>query len=136
MTQLPPRLAAFHVDGADRIGVVTDAGIIDLTADFGTRFAGLKEVIEGGAIPEMLAAAEGRQHDYTQDQVRWLIPIANPEKLICIGVNFPDRNAEYKDGQEAPAARPCSSAFPAALSGMGKIWCARPKALSWTMRAR
>ena len=83
MTQLPPRLAAFHADGADRIGVVTDAGIIDLTSDFGTRFAGLKEVIEGGAIPEMLAAAEGRQPDYAQDQVRWLIPIANPEKLIC-----------------------------------------------------
>jgi 2-keto-4-pentenoate hydratase/2-oxohepta-3-ene-1,7-dioic acid hydratase in catechol pathway len=120
MTQLPPRLAAFHVDGADRIGVVTDAGIIDLTADFGTRFAGLKEVIEGGAIPEMLAAAEGRQHDYTQDQVRWLIPIANPEKLICIGVNFPDRNAEYKDGQEAPGRPSMFIRFPRSFVGHGE----------------
>ena len=25
-----------------------------------------------------------------------------PEKTICIGVNYPDRNAEYKDGQDAP----------------------------------
>jgi len=25
-----------------------------------------------------------------------------PEKIICIGVNYPDRNAEYKDGQDAP----------------------------------
>ena len=120
MTQLPPRLAAFHADGADRIGVVTDAGIIDLTADFGTRFAGLKEVIEGGAIPEMLAAAEGRQPDYAQDQVRWLIPIANPEKLICIGVNFPDRNAEYKDGQEAPGRPSMFIRFPRSFVGHGE----------------
>ena len=29
-------------------------------------------------------------------------PIPAPEKIICIGVNYPDRNAEYKDGQDAP----------------------------------
>ncbi|PRY88325.1 fumarylacetoacetate hydrolase family protein [Donghicola tyrosinivorans] len=120
MTQLPLRLAAFHADGADRIGVVTDAGIVDLTADFGTRFAGLKEVIEGAAIPELLAAAEGRQPDCAQDQVRWLIPIANPEKLICIGVNFPDRNAEYKDGQEAPGRPSMFIRFPRSFVGHGE----------------
>ena len=26
----------------------------------------------------------------------------SPEKIICIGVNYPDRNAEYKDGSDAP----------------------------------
>jgi 2-keto-4-pentenoate hydratase/2-oxohepta-3-ene-1,7-dioic acid hydratase in catechol pathway len=26
----------------------------------------------------------------------------NPGKIICVGVNYPDRNAEYKDGQDAP----------------------------------
>ena len=31
------------------------------------------------------------------------MPIANGEKIICVGVNFPDRNAEYKDGTQAPA---------------------------------
>jgi 2-keto-4-pentenoate hydratase/2-oxohepta-3-ene-1,7-dioic acid hydratase in catechol pathway len=30
------------------------------------------------------------------------IPVPDPEKIICVGVNFPDRNAEYKDGQDAP----------------------------------
>ncbi|MEM6374199.1 MAG: fumarylacetoacetate hydrolase family protein, partial [Pseudomonadota bacterium] len=37
------------------------------------------------------------------------IPVPNPEKIICVGVNFPDRNAEYKDGTEAP---PNMSLFP------------------------
>lgn len=96
MSALPPRLAAFAVNGSNRYGVVTDAGIVDLTDDL--PYPGLKEVIEAGAIPELLTAAEGRAVDFTEDQVTYLIPIANPEKLICIGVNFPDRNAEYKDG--------------------------------------
>ncbi len=29
-------------------------------------------------------------------------PFARPGKIICVGVNYPDRNAEYKDGSEAP----------------------------------
>lgn len=98
MTATPVRIAAFHANGADRYGVVTDRGIIDLTPEFGTRFTGLKEVIEAGALNDLIAAAEGRSPAYREEDVTWLIPIANPEKLICIGVNFPDRNAEYKDG--------------------------------------
>ncbi|WP_407492798.1 fumarylacetoacetate hydrolase family protein [Pseudooceanicola sp. MF1-13] len=92
------RLAAFHADGQDRYGLVTDDGLIDLTPDFGDQYKGLKEVIEAGALKDLFVAAKGRTPDFTEDQVTYLIPIANPEKLICIGVNFPDRNAEYKDG--------------------------------------
>lgn len=29
-------------------------------------------------------------------------PLHAPGKIICVGVNFPDRNAEYKDGSETP----------------------------------
>ena len=40
--------------------------------------------------------------DHALDAVTWLPPIPAPEKIICIGVNYPDRNAEYKDGSDAP----------------------------------
>ncbi|GHF72212.1 fumarylacetoacetate hydrolase family protein [Seohaeicola zhoushanensis] len=98
MTYHPARIVAFHVNGADRYGVVTDQGIIDLTPEFGSRFKGLKEVIDASALAELVSAAEGRAPTWREEEVTYLIPIANPEKLICIGVNFPDRNAEYKDG--------------------------------------
>ena len=42
------------------------------------------------------------QPDHALDAITWLPPIPAPEKIICIGVNYPDRNAEYKDGQDAP----------------------------------
>lgn len=105
MSDLPDRLASFHAAGADRYGVVIGDGIVDLTPHFSHRFEGLKEAVEAGALDDLLSAAKGRVPDFTPDQVRYLIPIANPEKIICVGVNFPDRNAEYKDGQ-AEAARP------------------------------
>jgi 2-keto-4-pentenoate hydratase/2-oxohepta-3-ene-1,7-dioic acid hydratase in catechol pathway len=31
-----------------------------------------------------------------------LPPVTDPEKIWCIGVNYPDRNAEYQDGSLAP----------------------------------
>lgn len=98
MKPIPARIAAFHANGADRYGVVTDAGIIDMTPEYGSRFATLQEVVEAGALEEVLKSSEGRAPTYREEDVTYLIPIAKPEKLICIGVNFPDRNAEYKDG--------------------------------------
>lgn len=112
-------IAAFRADGRDRYGVVTPAGIVDLSAEFGARFAGLREVVEAGALAELSAAAEGRQPDYRADDVTWLPPIANPEKLICIGVNFPDRNAEYKDGQPQPRYPSMFVRFPRSFVGHG-----------------
>lgn len=115
------RLAAFHANGSDRYGVVTDDGIIDLTPDFGSRFTGLTEIIAAGALAELVAAAEGRAVDFREADVTYLIPIANPEKLICIGVNFPDRNAEYKDGTTDAKSYPSMFIrFPRSFVGHGQ----------------
>jgi 2-keto-4-pentenoate hydratase/2-oxohepta-3-ene-1,7-dioic acid hydratase in catechol pathway len=46
--------------------------------------------------------AARRPADHALDAITWLPPIPAPEKIICIGVNYPDRNSEYKDGQDAP----------------------------------
>lgn len=120
MTDLPPRLIAFHADGADRYGVITEAGIVDLTGEFGQRFRGLKEVIENDAIPDLLRAAESRAPDYAEEEVTFLIPVANPEKLICVGVNFPDRNAEYKDGSQEAGRPSLFIRFPRSFTGHGQ----------------
>lgn len=120
MKKIPARVAAFRADGRARFGVVTHAGIVDLTATFAGRFSGLKPVIEAGALEEIVAAAEGRAADFRQDEVTFLIPIADPEKLICVGVNFPDRNAEYKDGQSSPARPSLFIRFPRSFVGHGQ----------------
>jgi 2-keto-4-pentenoate hydratase/2-oxohepta-3-ene-1,7-dioic acid hydratase in catechol pathway len=98
----PPRLATYSVDGSPKYGAVADAGIVDLSALFGKQYPTLREVTAAGALIKLAEAAAGRSPDHALDAITWLPPIPAPEKIICIGVNYPDRNAEYKDGQDAP----------------------------------
>ena len=98
----PPRLATFAVAGSTRYCAVADGGIIDLTAPFGKQYPTLREAVAAGALMKLAEAAARRSPDHALDAITWLPPIPAPEKIICIGVNYPDRNAEYKDGQDAP----------------------------------
>lgn len=120
MTKLPPRLASFRAQGAERFGLVTDSGIVDLRAHFKSRFASLKEAVEANALAELVAFGAGRAADFGEDEVEFLIPVANPEKLICIGVNFPDRNAEYMDGQAQPTRPSMFIRFARSFTGHGQ----------------
>jgi 2-keto-4-pentenoate hydratase/2-oxohepta-3-ene-1,7-dioic acid hydratase in catechol pathway len=97
-----PRLATYSIDGAARYGAVTDNGIVDLSARFAKDYPTMREVIAAGALSRLADDAAGRVADHALDAVTLLPPIPAPEKIICIGVNYPDRNAEYKDGQDAP----------------------------------
>ncbi|WP_407159699.1 fumarylacetoacetate hydrolase family protein [Bradyrhizobium sp. STM 3557] len=97
-----PRLATYSVDGAIHYGAVTDKGIVDLSARFAGEYPTLREVIAADALMQLVEDTAGRAADHALDAVTLLPPIPAPEKIICIGVNYPDRNAEYKDGQDAP----------------------------------
>ena len=62
----------------------------------------MRDVVEQDGFADLERVAAGRAMTHANGDFRWDIPVPNPEKIICVGVNFPDRNAEYKDGQEAP----------------------------------
>src|SRR6202051_2375926 len=97
-----PRIATYSIDGSVRYGAVTDRGIVDLSARFGKDYPTLRGAIAAGALIKLAEDGAQRSPDYALDAISWLPPIPAPEKIICIGVNYPDRNAEYKDGQDAP----------------------------------
>jgi 2-keto-4-pentenoate hydratase/2-oxohepta-3-ene-1,7-dioic acid hydratase in catechol pathway len=97
-----PRIATFAVDGSASYGCVTDRGIVDLSARWSKEFPTLREVVAADALTRLAEDAARLPADHALDAVTWLPPIPAPEKIICIGVNYPDRNAEYKDGSDAP----------------------------------
>ncbi|WP_424983135.1 fumarylacetoacetate hydrolase family protein [Maritalea sp. S77] len=111
------RIATFKRNNKLGYGAITDTGVVDLSARFGTKYAGLREVIEAGALPELVEAAKGQPDDFGLDEISNEIPIQNPEKLICVGVNFLNRNEEYKDGQEAPPNPSLFIRFPRSFTG-------------------
>jgi 2-keto-4-pentenoate hydratase/2-oxohepta-3-ene-1,7-dioic acid hydratase in catechol pathway len=96
------RLATYAVQGSTRYGAVVEGGIVELSTRFGKDYPTLREAIAAGALPKLCSEAAKHSPDLAIDAITWLPPIPAPEKIICIGVNYPDRNAEYKDGQDAP----------------------------------
>jgi 2-keto-4-pentenoate hydratase/2-oxohepta-3-ene-1,7-dioic acid hydratase in catechol pathway len=98
----PSRIATFAAGGSPGYGAVTDRGVVDLSARWAKDFPTLREVIAGGALTRLTEDAARYPADHPLEAVTWLPPIPLPEKIICIGVNYPDRNAEYKDGSDAP----------------------------------
>jgi 5-carboxymethyl-2-hydroxymuconate isomerase len=49
--------------------------------------------------------------------ISFLPPIGSPEKIICVGVNYANRNEEYKDGAEAPKYPSLFVRFPGSFVG-------------------
>ncbi|MBR9840051.1 MAG: fumarylacetoacetate hydrolase family protein [Rhodobacteraceae bacterium] len=114
------RIATFRAGGRDRYGLVTEGGLVDLTPEFGARFPTLREVIEAGALDALVQAGAGRAPAWAEQDVTFLPPIPRPDRIICVGVNFPDRNAEYKDGSAQPKHMSLFPRFPSSFTGHGQ----------------
>jgi 2-keto-4-pentenoate hydratase/2-oxohepta-3-ene-1,7-dioic acid hydratase in catechol pathway len=78
------KLVSFRVDGVASYGVVKDGGIVDA----GRRLAApdLKGAIAGGL--DQLEALANETADYGLDAVERLPVIPNPDKILCIGINY------------------------------------------------
>ncbi|MCB1461944.1 MAG: fumarylacetoacetate hydrolase family protein [Nitratireductor sp.] len=110
-----PRLASFFVGGEPCYGLVRDEGIVDLLARH--PWANLRQVIAAGKLREISEAATDLGTDYGIDDVVFTIPLTGSEKIICVGVNYPDRNAEYRDNQAAPDYPSLFVRFPRSFVG-------------------
>ncbi|MER9343726.1 fumarylacetoacetate hydrolase family protein [Mesorhizobium sp. M0601] len=112
------RLATFTVGGKTRYGAITDKGVVDLSARH-AQWPSLREVIEAGALRRLTEEADAFAADFPLDAIAYEIPVPSPEKIICVGVNYPDRNEEYKDGQAAPSNPSLFIRFPRSFVGHG-----------------
>lgn len=93
------RFLTFEKEGLESWGVINDDGIIDLGARIG---GSLFSVLREQRLEEAKSLAATLKADFPADGIRYLAPISTPEKIACVGVNYANRNAEYKDGSEAP----------------------------------
>jgi len=95
------RLLSYTLQGTDSWGAVKGDGVVDLGARLGKRYASLRDAIAHDALPVLRDEAERASGDVALSALRYRIPVPDAEKILCIGVNYGDRNAEYKDGSEA-----------------------------------
>ena len=93
------RICTFSIAGSRTWGVVDERGIVDL----GTRIGGsVLDVLQEHRLAAVRDEAAVADVDYDLGAVTFEPPVDRPEKIACIGVNYANRNAEYKDGSDEP----------------------------------
>ena len=94
------RLLSFHAGGKERFGALVDGGVTDLRSRLSGRYRSLDEFLTDDALAAAQTVLERASPDFALDDIAFRPPIRCPEKIICIGVNYVNRNDEYRDGSE------------------------------------
>ena len=97
------KLATFRSAKGASYGVVTDKGIVDLGKRLGNRYPDLKALIAGNGFAEA-AKLLSEKADFRTEEIGWLPVIPNPDKIVCVGLNYQDHVVETgRDNTEQPA---------------------------------
>jgi 2-keto-4-pentenoate hydratase/2-oxohepta-3-ene-1,7-dioic acid hydratase in catechol pathway len=97
------KLATFRTAQGASYGLVTAKGIVDLKLLIGNRYPDLKSLIAGNGFAEAAKYLD-QAPDYKDSDVTWLPVIPNPDKIVCVGLNYQDHVAETgRDNTEQPA---------------------------------
>ena len=92
------RLASFRIGGVATWGIVVDGTVVDIGAVLRDRLPDLKAAIAAGALAD-LAAHAAPARSYPSESVEWLPVIPNPDKILCVGVNYEEHRRETGRGE-------------------------------------
>jgi 2-keto-4-pentenoate hydratase/2-oxohepta-3-ene-1,7-dioic acid hydratase in catechol pathway len=106
------KLMSYEAHGINAWGVVKGAGVVDLS----DLYPSLADAIEGD-MQRLSSAVEERAPTHQLANVTFLPPISAPGKIFCVGVNYRNRNAEYKDGSDEPPYPSLFMRTPGSLTG-------------------
>ena len=92
------KLVAFEEDGERRLGARRGKSIVDLRRVDPTLPADVRRLLEAGpaALRAARKALDGAEDAIDEEAVRIVAPISDPEKVICIGLNYADHASETK----------------------------------------
>ncbi len=93
------KLVSFTSGAKNSYGIVVGDGIVDVGRRFGARFPTLRDAVTAGAVDEIASYANNTP-DLPLPSVKLLPPIPNPDKIVCIGLNYREHAAEA--GAEIP----------------------------------
>ena len=97
------KFASYKVNGTTTYGsVVEENGEVILTNIGKSEGHDLRHWIESDAMNQLKEIAKNTKIRHSEKEIEYLPPILSAEKIACIGVNYANRNAEYKDNSELP----------------------------------
>jgi 2-keto-4-pentenoate hydratase/2-oxohepta-3-ene-1,7-dioic acid hydratase in catechol pathway len=131
------RFVAFKKDGKAKLGVRTDAGLVDLSKVDKTLPTDLKELLakgKGAMAKAGRAAAKAPAKAIVKGRVNYLTPIQEPNKIICIGLNYKDHAAEA--GLKIPTYPVVFNRFTTVLRTAGSAYYPAETVEAFRLRSR
>jgi 2-keto-4-pentenoate hydratase/2-oxohepta-3-ene-1,7-dioic acid hydratase in catechol pathway len=114
------KIASYKVRGRESFGIVVGEGVIDLMPRLKPRFTSVLDLLRAeDGLAAARDAAQGVRADFPLSELEFLPPVRAPEKILCIGINYANRNADYGD-QEIPKYPSMFYRAPGSLVGHGQ----------------
>jgi len=114
------RLVTYRSQRGDRAGVIDGDEVVDAWDALGRAdLSSLRELISEGLLGELSEAATGADQRVPLAGAELLTPIPDPEKIICIGLNYGSHAEET--GRDAPDAPTIFGKFRNALAASGDV---------------
>jgi len=82
------KLASFCIEDRPTFGVLIDGGLLDLGARLPDLQGGLRGLLESPEFERLPARLANSRPDVAIDDVRFLPLIPNPDKVLCVGINY------------------------------------------------
>ncbi|MXY67022.1 MAG: fumarylacetoacetate hydrolase family protein [Acidobacteriia bacterium] len=104
------KLLSFSRGERSGYGAVVGQGVVDLAARYSERWPTLSAVIRAGAIDQLRDLASVLSCDFPLEEVRFLPPILDPGRIICVGLNY--RSHIEETGRQMPSYPTLFTRFP------------------------
>src|SRR5689334_21869325 len=105
------RLASFRHQGRVGFGAVEEGRIRDLSGESAT----LREALDRWGVDGLRERAGRSRQSVSLGEIEWLPPVTNPDKILCVGLNYHEHAKEAK--MEVPQHPSLFVRFPASQVG-------------------
>jgi 2-keto-4-pentenoate hydratase/2-oxohepta-3-ene-1,7-dioic acid hydratase in catechol pathway len=111
------RIVTYRSERGDRAGIQRGDRVADAWDALGGDGSTVRELLAAGRVEEARAAAESGEPGVSLSEVELLPPVPDPEKIVCIGLNYRAHAAEA--GIEPPESPTFVAKFRNALAPAG-----------------
>ena len=89
------KLATFEANGKTSFGIVDGEQVFDLAPRL-TNASSLMDLLTPDMQKQATTVTMGADSDYSLSDISFRRPIEVPAKIVCIGINYGNRDAEYE----------------------------------------
>jgi len=86
------KFVSFRAGGSARYGLIKGGGVVDLTARLD--YPDLRSLIAANGSAKAAGAAEGAAPDFPLSDIDYDPVIPNPDKILCVGLNYHEHRQE------------------------------------------